>query len=182
MKEISFKITSAAGSSLLMNNVESMTAAKAKPSRTKADEWEQTDEMFEARQYRENGQLVLPARMWKAALKDAARVSGIKQSGKRSNYKSLVSAMIVIPNSLKLDQSPADLRRQEDYVKMKATQGRILRLRPALDTWSGTLDLVVLDESQFPSSIVIELLKFAGQFIGVGDYRPEYGRFNVSER
>jgi hypothetical protein len=176
MKEVTYKIESV--TPMLMNNIHSMFVAKEKPARTKHEDWEQGSEMFQARMYLEGGKLALPSRVIKGVLKEACKGSGIKQPGKRSGYADLVQSVIFMPESLVLEQTVKDIEKEQAFVGMNGTK-KVLRVWPKLTTWSGNLKLIIADEKQFDPKILKEILEFAGRFVGIGDYRPEYGRFNV---
>jgi len=176
MKTVSYGIKSV--TPLLMNNINSMLTAKTKPARTKHEDWEAGDEMFNARMYLEGGKLAIPSRVWKGTLKAAAKFSGIKQPGKRSGYADLVDSVLFITDSMLLKQPVSEVNKHQAFVGMNGTK-KILRIWPKLEDWSGTLNVIIADEKQFPPEILLELLDVGGKFIGVGDYRPEYGRFTV---
>lgn len=57
-------------------------------------------------------------------------------------------------------------------------QNRILRTRPRFETWRVSAEInydpSVLDERE-----IEQLLAIAGVRIGIGDYRPRFGRFNA---
>lgn len=176
MKEVSYKIESV--TPLLMNNINSMFAAKDKPARIKHDEWEQSQEMFKARMYLEDNIIALPSRVIKGVLKEACKGSGIKQPGKRAGYADLVQSVIFMPEFLVLEQKISEVTKEQSFVGMNGTK-KVLRVWPKLEEWSGVLKLIIADERQFDPKILQEILEFAGRFVGVGDYRPEFGRFNI---
>ena len=178
MKEVAFKIESV--TPMLMNNINSMFTAKEKPARVKHEEWEESPEMFRARMYLEGDKLAIPSRVIKGLLKEACKGSGIKQPGKRSGYSDLVQSVLFMPDSLILTQQIKDVAKQQAFVGMNGTK-KVLRIWPKLEDWSGTLNLIIADEKQFDPKILQELLEFAGRFVGIGDYRPEFGRFNVKK-
>lgn len=177
MKEVSFKLESV--TPMLMNNINSMFTAKDKPARTKHEDWEQGSEMFKARMYLEGGKLALPSRVIKGVLKEACKGSGIKQPGKRSGYSDLVQSVIFMPESFVLTQKIEQVTKEQAFVGMNGTK-KILRVWPKLEKWSGTLKLIIADEKQFDPKVLQEILEFAGTFIGIGDYRPEFGRFKIT--
>lgn len=176
MKEFKVKISSV--SPLLMNNINSMFKAKEKPLRIKADEWEQSQDMFLARTYSEGDSIILPSRLIKGVLKEGAKGSGIKQPGKRSGYADLVQSVLFMPEGLVLDQKITELIKEQAFVGMNGTK-KVLRVWPKLTEWSGELNITIADEKQFPVETLEEILQFAGRFVGMGDYRPEFGRFEI---
>lgn len=61
---------------------------------------------------------------------------------------------------------------------VKVQQNRVMRCRPMFRQWrvsaDGTLDTAVLSLDEFRS-----IADTAGSMIGLGDYRPRYGRFTA---
>ncbi len=52
--------------------------------------------------------------------------------------------------------------------------------RGRLDEWELEFDLTCIDP-RATKDVVLEILKYAGSYVGIGDYRPRYGRFEVIE-
>lgn len=55
---------------------------------------------------------------------------------------------------------------------------RVMRCRPAFEGWSLDLELF-FDPSMIDRSQLLAASNSAGKFIGLGDYRPRFGRFEV---
>jgi len=68
-------------------------------------------------------------------------------------------------------------------VTIPATKGRIMRHRPRFDCWGAKFDLIVND-NLLSLDDVHKLLNEAGEYIGIGDFRPEkrgpFGCFRVA--
>lgn len=62
---------------------------------------------------------------------------------------------------------------------VKVQQNRVMRTRPMFQKWEvqaeGVLDTTVLDFAEFGA-----IAETAGNMIGLGDYRPRFGRFMVN--
>ncbi len=58
-------------------------------------------------------------------------------------------------------------------------QSRVMRTRPIFREWSVQAD-GMLDESQLELEQLAELAQNAGDFIGLGDWRPRFGRFDAT--
>ena len=57
----------------------------------------------------------------------------------------------------------------------------ITRVRPAFRTgWSATVELMVNLPEYVSPSMLNETIQAAGRLVGVGDFRPSYGRFVVT--
>lgn len=57
--------------------------------------------------------------------------------------------------------------------------GRVMRTRPVFTEWSVTAS-IILDTAQLGYDQLIKLTEEAGRYHGVGDWRPEHGRFTVT--
>jgi hypothetical protein len=62
---------------------------------------------------------------------------------------------------------------------VKVGQQRVMRTRPKFPDWSVEA-LVMLDESQLSAAQFEDIAAYAGMYIGLGDYRPRYGRFEAT--
>jgi hypothetical protein len=176
MKVIRYQITGV--TPLLFNNVRSMFCKK--PLKMDHAEWEASDEMFKARLYLEGEKIVLPGANFQAALGMAAKRSGIKQKGKRSGYKDLVNSTLFILDNVDLAATASDCAKDEAFVGMNGTK-KVLRIRPRLDVWSGVLSVTNADVAAFPEAVLDELVSYMASFVGIGDFRPRYGRFTVKK-
>lgn len=59
---------------------------------------------------------------------------------------------------------------------VKVGTARVIRTRPVFTTWRAQCD-GVLDESQLDLEQLGQIAENAGAFIGLGDWRPRFGRF-----
>lgn len=58
------------------------------------------------------------------------------------------------------------------------TTSRVMRTRPKFAQWALEADLIV-DTGQLDFADIEDISETAGLMIGLGDYRPRYGRFDV---
>lgn len=58
------------------------------------------------------------------------------------------------------------------------TTSRVMRTRPKFPQWALEADLIV-DDGQLDLDQITSIAEKAGQMIGLGDYRPRFGRFDV---
>lgn len=65
-------------------------------------------------------------------------------------------------------------------VPVRVQTSRVMRTRPMFRDWSATVELSFLP-TLLNSREVIELLQLAGEQIGLGGWRPRFGRFAVAE-
>lgn len=69
----------------------------------------------------------------------------------------------------------------EDRRRVLIQRNAITRVRPAFRAgWSATVDLMINTPEYIDQAFLLEVLGIAGRLIGVGDFRPTYGRFNVT--
>jgi hypothetical protein len=64
-----------------------------------------------------------------------------------------------------------------DYRGVVIGQSRVMRARPRFDVWSAEVALCV-DEETINVGEVLDAMSTAGRLIGMGDFRPRFGRFD----
>lgn len=64
-------------------------------------------------------------------------------------------------------------------VAVRVGQARVMRTRPIMREWSANI-AVSFDQSVIDEAQVYEILKTAGQQVGIFDWRPRFGRFEVA--
>jgi len=75
----------------------------------------------------------------------------------------------------------AELYADKNFVHRKPVvvgTSRIIRTRPMFPEWRTQAE-GLLDESQIDVDQLVQAIENAGLFIGLGDYRPRYGRFTA---
>ncbi|NDG14023.1 MAG: hypothetical protein EB124_12920 [Betaproteobacteria bacterium] len=110
-----------------------------------------------------------------------------KMRGSRKTLKFIVpSAVRMNSDSVTIlnGAGPAkDFEVDSRPVTIPATKGRIMRHRPRFDCWGAKFDLVVND-NLLGIDDAHRLLTEAGEYIGIGDFRPEkrgpFGCFRVT--
>ena len=63
-------------------------------------------------------------------------------------------------------------------VPVRIGQSKVMRMRPQFEEWATTIELN-FDDSMLNPTEVLDILKICGEQIGVGDWRPKFGRFSV---
>ncbi len=112
-----------------------------------------------------------------------------KIPGKRGKtYKDLFKAAVfVTPDAIshgikepkKLDTDPTK-RLYIDMRPVVVQRARVVRLRPAFAAgWELEFDIELAD-NQIAPELVNEILVLAGSTVGIGDFRPKFGRFMVT--
>ena len=127
----------------------------------------------ERKSYRTSeGNLMLPSTHFKASMIKAA--TDFKMSGKKSYKDYVKSGVFIMPMEIELNEQEYTIH-EEPVVIQRA---RVMSWRPRFDKWSCNFEIEITDESINPETLM-EILETAGKYKGVGDHRPEYGRFIV---
>jgi hypothetical protein len=134
-----------------------------------------------------NGQVYQPANHFELSMTKAA--VGFKVQGKRGKtYKDLFAANLFIdPEKILFGiAEPEELDTDADkplYLDMRPVviqRARVVRLRPAFSPgWKLSFKINIIDD-ELPAGILQDVLTLAGKAVGIGDYRPKFGRFSVS--
>jgi hypothetical protein len=124
-----------------------------------------------------DARLVLPAPMIEATVVDGARKSRKGEIAKSGSFVEEDAEFEYDgPKDInKLWASGQHLHRVGVCVKMN----RVMRSRPIFRTWSAKF-VLTLDPATLNESDAFEILKTAGQLVGLGDNRPRFGRFEVT--
>jgi hypothetical protein len=124
-----------------------------------------------------NGNIVIPSVNIKAMIRDAGR--NYRVSGRRTTYASLIRAGIdinpypyvpLIHNGWVVDIRPVVVQKS-----------RILRARPRFDKWALEFEIINKDPTMIHKDILKKILEDAGKWYGLGDWRPEFGLFNLEK-
>ena len=120
----------------------------------------------------------LPAAVIEAGIRDGAKA---RKLGKETTRSILIST-----DRVPLEyEGPRDLKglwraKFYDTRSVKVGQSRVLRTRPHFAEWSATFDLMY-DAEHIDRDVALWCVQNAGARIGLGDYRPRFGRFEVEE-
>lgn len=136
--------------------------------------------------YVSKGQVYQPAVHIEASLVKAA--VNFKITGKRGKtYKDLFrAAVFVTPEEILHNvKAPKKLDTDADkpfYLDMRPVvvqRARIVRIRPAFKTgWELDFQIQVIDD-QINETLLQDVLTLSGKSVGIGDFRPKFGRFSV---
>ena len=151
-----------------------------KPSkRTKDKQLSESEKIDLAKQFLytdSRGKLVQPSSHIEGTMIKAASQFTFK--GKKT-YKELVKGGVfafpeLIPH--KIPKWVVDAR----AIVNPNTRGRSMCYRPRLDDWKLAFTLEVND-ARADKNVIRQILEHAGAYIGIGNYRPRFGRFEVTK-
>lgn len=178
------------GDTLLMHNgqtadplnkyAKAMKAITSDKTRKKTDEGiaELMRTEFEAGLYlNAKRQVIVPTRILEAHISEAAR--------KTKEGKLALAGMFVDTDGiLEYEGGPLSVERLLDSdehrlsVPVCVNQSRVIRTRPLFRNWQTTFEVSILEEMVSSSSLKT-WLENGGNFVGIGDYRPRYGRYEL---
>ena len=134
-----------------------------------------------------DGMIYQPAVHFEGAMIKSA--VGFKITGKRGKtYKDLFSASVfvapdqiphgvAVPDTLDTD---ADKPLYLDVRPVVVNRARVVRIRPAFKAgWELSFSIECIDD-QIAPELLLDVLTYAGRCVGIGDYRPKFGRFQVT--
>ena len=119
--------------------------------------------------------LYIPAENIEATVRDGAKA--------RRQGKDIVRCFNVVDmfnplnigETLTKDQLRSDFRFR-DVRQMKVMRARVTRTRGRFNMWSVEFD-AVYDEKQLDLTTITDAMEYAGQYVGLCDSRPKYGKF-----
>ena len=182
--KVSYKLTSSAP--LIQHNGQtadptnkwskSIKLISSKRAKTDADYEEMARLEFMAGLYLGENGPIIPAYMI-----DALIINGAKKSKEGMTAKSGCFCLEHAKLEYKGPRTANDLWADENFHFARIVrigQSRVSRMRPIFNEWSATITLHV-EDTMVNTARVDEWLNAAGTQVGLGDWRPQYGRFTV---
>jgi hypothetical protein len=153
-------------------------AVEAKSAAAKGSRAKKSDDL-ESYVYRDpKGILAIPGEYFRMSLVNAAKFRQDPRSPRKSAYDLFKAAVAVQDEHCSLGVKSWDY---VDQRRVTVQRNGITRMRPAMQAgWKATLTLMILLPEYVPPAVLYETLSQAGRLIGVGDFRPTYGRFFIT--
>lgn len=134
-------------------------------------------EQFDIHAYKNSkGEFMQPSEMIEASMTKAA--VNFRMEGKKS-YKDVLNGGVLI--------EPIEiLHKNQNFVvdarwgKNPSTRGAIWVVRPRADQWELEFDLTLLQDERVSEETLKQILQYAGLYVGIGAWRPKFGRFEVT--
>ena len=126
--------------------------------------------------YHNGENVIVPEEMLHAVIKTGAR--------NNKKGKQVESGLQVLGDALLEYDGPSavdDLFKDKRFVSrkiVKVGQAKVVRTRPKFDDWSVSFSISV-DNEQLSEQDLRVALEDAGDFKGIGDWRPQNGRFSL---
>jgi hypothetical protein len=161
----------------------------AKANAAKGSRAKKSDDV-ESYVWRDDNQVIcLPGEYLRGSMVDPRNGAAKYQQDPRSSRKSaldLFRAGVVSLTDLaaitKADGDKADAWDYLDRRRVTVQRAGVTRERPALNTgWTCEVKLMVLLPQYIDARLLHRTLTDAGRLVGVGDFRPTFGRFSVTK-
>jgi len=158
----------------------------------KIDNGRELADAYEKRTWREkghygkDGHVIIPPMCFKNAIAEVAKFLGMQIPGKgKSTFTKHFEAGIIISDPIVLPETKDNVQSitlSQNSDGKRGSGSRVMRTFPIIPEWEGKLTILILDEI-LTEEVVKEHLVRAGQFIGIGRWRPRNnglnGRFSV---
>ena len=175
--------------SLLMNKMPDLSVPKTKKSnQTKIDPVELEQMIWRDKAYYdESGNVYIPGENIHECLKDAAKYWGQRIPGEgQKTYTDVVTKSIICENlNLGINKDSDKLIPYGKAVNGNPSRGKksgakVYKIRPLIRPWGGTFRMHIFD-GRLSQEVLKVILSYAGTFIGLCDWRPTFGRFELVE-
>lgn len=129
--------------------------------------------------YRDDkGYLSIPGVQFKSALVGAAKFKQDPRSPRKSASDLCKATILVTTLQASVNQKKWDY---EDKRRVLVQRNAIPRVRPALRAgWEASFEVTSVMPEYIDHDFLYELCRNAGTFCGLGDFRPTYGRFYIT--
>lgn len=166
------------GASPLLFHRWNCDAVEAKAKAAKGSAAKKSDDI-ESYVYRNDvGQICLPGEYLRQAIIMAAKFRQDPRSPRKSAMDLFKAAVITLTDLASLGVAEWDY---EDRRRVTVQRNGITRIRPAMkEGWRATIRLMVNIPEYVPAGLLRSVLDDAGRLVGVGDFRPTFGRFTVA--
>lgn len=128
-----------------------------------------------------SGAIALPSLNLKASFVDAAKQFKVPGRG-RTTYRDLIKAGIVLSSEmipLCNDGKDPETSWVVDTRPVVIQRARVPRSRPRFDEWALEFTVNIVDPIIMPAALK-GIIEAAGNYCGLGDFRPEYGLYSVT--
>lgn len=121
-----------------------------------------------------DGTIFVPSMWIEGALTNAAK--DFKMMGRRTFRDSVRASVVVDPLEISIEPQEWVVDSRSAVVQ----RARILRARPRWDNWTLKFTVQVSDPRVTQNDLK-QFLEEAGRTVGIGDYRPKFGLFEITE-
>jgi hypothetical protein len=153
-------------------------AIKEKAQAAKGSKVKKSDDL-ESYVYRnEKGELCIPGKYLRGSITNAAKYKQDPRSPRKSAFDLFTAGVVAMTPLASLGIKQWDY---EDAQRAPVQRQGITRTRPAVKAgWKATFDLQILLPEYITPNLLMVVLNDAGRLVGIGDFRPTYGRYSIT--
>lgn len=150
---------------------------ETKSALAKGSKGKKTDNL-ESYVYRdEDGLLCIPSEYFRMSIVNAAKYKQDPRSPRKSAMDLYKAGVCCLNPLCSLGKENWDY---EDKRRVVIQRNGINRVRPAMKTgWKTTFNLMINIPEYITPNELNETIQLSGRLVGVGDFRPTFGRFNI---
>jgi hypothetical protein len=130
---------------------------------------------------KEDNRVFIPPHAFKQALDRAAKMLGRQIPGKgKSTFTKFFESGVLCADPIVLPitkDEAAAVRIHANADGVRGSGKRVWRTYPVIEEWEGRMSFIVLAD-EITEDVFADHLKQAGQFVGIGRFRPEKGGWN----
>lgn len=166
------------GTSAMLFHRWSVEAIEEKSKSAKGSQSKKTDNI-ESYVYRDDkGDLAVPSEYFRQSILHAGKFKQDPRSPRKSAMDLFKAGICIMGELCSLGVQDYDYL---DRRRVMIQRNAITRVRPAMLTgWKCTVSLQVLLPEYISPQMVNDTLQYAGRIVGIGDFRPSFGRFQVT--
>jgi hypothetical protein len=173
------------GSADILLHAWNCEAIDEKSKAKKGSDAKKTDNIESYVRRNEEGIICLPAEYLRMSVVNAAKFRQDPRSPRKSAMDLFKAAVVSLAPLSPIIDHKGNVAKEWDFehrCRVQVQRNGITRTRPAFkEGWSTEASLMVVLPEYVDSSTLHEVVSSAGRLIGVGDFRPTYGRFQVSK-
>lgn len=135
------------------------------------------DEQYLMHSYRVGKKFIQPSEMLEASMVKAA--ANWRMEGKKSFKDAFKSGIFITPTEI--EHAWQNFEPDARWGKNPSTGGAVWVVRPRIDKWKLSFTVNVLLDEKIPDEVIRDVLDYSGLYVGIGAWRPKFGRFKVTE-
>ena len=159
---------------LLMHSPAGLAAPKER--KVKSSEHDVDEEAKECLYLNEHGKISVPSMAVLSSMRKAATQLKKAGAGKKTLKDFVFSGLQIDPEMIELP----DQKYEVDVRPVVIQYSRIMRARPMFKNWGLKFKITILDEMTWDPGTVRQVIEEAGKYQGLLDFRPLFGRFEVT--
>lgn len=129
----------------------------------------------------EDGDICIPGEYLRMAMVYAAKFKQDPRSPRKSAFDLFKAGIVPLTELSKMNGGAKNW----DFIDQRRVviqRSAITRMRPAfMKGWSAEFQMMINTPEYIDYQFFSEVLSMAGRLIGVGDFRPTYGRFDIAK-